>query len=76
MAIIASIPPTLAAIAALVLGIRNGRKVSDLHVLVNSRLTELLDSSSSAARAQGKEEGRLVARAEDKDRRGEDAAAR
>jgi hypothetical protein len=52
LALVASIPPTIAAVAALVVGIKNGsraiahneqadQKAEQIHVLVNSNMTEV-----------------------------------
>lgn len=67
VALIAAAPPTLAALATMVGNIRNGRKLKELHVIVNSRLTELLAASKAASHAEGKAEGRIegVAAGED-----------
>ena len=40
VALIASIPPTVAALCGLALGIVNHRQGSAIHVLVNSKMTE------------------------------------
>lgn len=55
--LIITLPPTIAAVAALIVGLRGNRKVDDLHVAVNSRLTELLEQTSKASKAEGKAEG-------------------
>ena len=41
IALIAGVPPTLAALGAFVLGILNHRQGNAIHVLVNSNLTEV-----------------------------------
>jgi len=41
------------AFASVVVAMRNSRKLSDMHVLVNSRLSELLSVSARAERAEG-----------------------
>lgn len=43
IAVIAALPPTAAALVALLVGVHNGRKVSEVHVLVNSQMTAALD---------------------------------
>lgn len=53
LALIATIPPTLMALGALMAAIKANHKVEDLHVAVNSRLTELLDTTRKAAEAKG-----------------------
>lgn len=57
-AILGVIVPTTAALLALVRGNETERAVRDVHLLVNSRLTQLLEQTAVASRAQGKEEGR------------------
>ncbi len=54
VAIIVAIPPTLAAPVGMFASLRNGKKVAELHVLVNSRLTQLLNLTASSSRAEGK----------------------
>jgi hypothetical protein len=44
-------------ILVLILGLMLKSKLTDIHVLINSRLTELLKATGSAARAEGKQEG-------------------
>lgn len=70
IAAITAIASTTAAIITAVvsiLTILNGRKVDSLHRLVNSNLTVQIDASKQAAHEQGREEGRLTARAEAKE---------
>lgn len=57
MALIAAVPPTIAGIAALIVSLRNTRDIQKLHVIVNSRLTELLSETAKASRAQGQLDG-------------------
>ncbi len=57
VALIAATPPTLMALAALIVGLGNRRKSEELHLLINSRLSELLASSTAAARSEGHEAG-------------------
>jgi hypothetical protein len=52
-----SIPATITAAAALIVSIRGNAKVEELHLAVNSRLTELLASVGAENRANGKAEG-------------------
>jgi hypothetical protein len=51
--VIAAIPPTILALAALRASKDNGKKVQELHVLVNSRLTQLLELTAKSSRAEG-----------------------
>ncbi len=39
LAIVAALPPTLAAVGAVIVSVRNGRKSDEIHVLVNSNMT-------------------------------------
>ncbi len=54
VALISALPPTIVAAGAIVIGIMNKRGIEDLHVAVNSRLTELLELTAKSARAEGK----------------------
>lgn len=58
VALIAVFPPSVLAGAALITSLRNGKKVDAVHVDVNSRLTELLETTRVASRAEGVLEGR------------------
>ncbi len=62
IAIVASVAPTLAALATLVVGIRNSRKIEHVHRTVNSRLDQLVALTRVEAHAAGVKE--------EKDRRG------
>lgn len=53
IAAIAGLPATLVALATLVTAMRANRKVQALHVVVNSRLTQLLALTAKASRAEG-----------------------
>ena len=48
----------LAAIFAAVISFVNSRNIKEVHLMVNSRLTQLLESSSRAAHSEGVEAGR------------------
>lgn len=54
LALVATVPPTVMALAALVAAIKASHKVENLHVAVNSRLTELLETTRKAAEAKGR----------------------
>lgn len=53
VALIAGIPPTILALAAFVQGVRNGNQLHDLHLEINSRLTQLLEATAKAAHSEG-----------------------
>ena len=53
-AVIAAIPPTIAAVAALIVSLHNSAKIQDVHVSLNSRLSQLVDAS----KAQGRQDER------------------
>jgi hypothetical protein len=53
IAIIAVFPTTLSSIAALITAMKTKKSVGDLHLLVNGRLTELLELTARSARAEG-----------------------
>jgi hypothetical protein len=44
VALIASVPPTVAALGALTLGVLNHRQGNAIHVLVNSKMTEVVEA--------------------------------
>lgn len=44
VALIASMPPTIAALCGLALGIINHRQGAAIHVLVNSKMTEVVEA--------------------------------
>jgi hypothetical protein len=54
VALIAGAAPTLLAAAAFVQSLRNGNKIQDVHLSLNSRLSELV----IAAKAQGRQDER------------------
>jgi len=54
VAMIAAIPPTLAALAALIVALKGSQKLTQLHLQINSRMDQLLEVSTSAARAEGR----------------------
>jgi hypothetical protein len=58
IALIAATPPTVVALGALVASIRNNTKIEELHISVNSRLTELLKQTGIAAHAEGLAQGK------------------
>lgn len=53
LAVIVSIPPTIASVVAVIVAIVNSRKIEDLHILINSRLTQLLEQTAKASKAEG-----------------------
>lgn len=55
VAIVTALPPTFAAIAALIVALRNDRKITEIHIGLNGRLTELLEANKIAAHAEGRE---------------------
>lgn len=48
----------LAALGALAVSIWNSTKIKEVHVLINSRLTELLELTKTSSKAEGVKEGR------------------
>ncbi len=48
VAVAASVPPTITALAALIVSVRNGRKSDVIHVLVNSKMTQALSDLEDA----------------------------
>jgi hypothetical protein len=55
---VAAVISAIAAIGAVVQGYVNGRRIREVHVSLNSRLTQLLEASTHAARANGIAQGR------------------
>jgi len=56
--IVTLLVPTLTALAAFLQGRRNQAKIAEIHVSVNSRLTELMASAQEAARLAGHAAGK------------------
>ena len=61
-AVIAAIPPTLVAIVGVVVTIRgqvkSQEKIQQVHIEINSRMTQLLDLTSKASHAEGVRDAR------------------
>ena len=57
VAIIASIPGALTGLGTLIYSVLNRKALTNIHVAINSRLSELLVSSIRAAKAEGRREG-------------------
>lgn len=68
IAIVAATPGTIAGVAALVAALRNGKKVDNLSIEVDGRLTELLKERGISSHAIGKAEGKVEERAEESER--------
>lgn len=62
VAFFTAIPPTLVALATLVRVLRAEKKVDELHNLTNSRMSELLEKTASASRAEGEAAGQKTER--------------
>ena len=56
--VIAALPGTIAALGALITSLRNASKIQEVHLSVNSRLTELINATKIASHAEGLAEGR------------------
>lgn len=50
----------LAAVGALMVSIYNATQINNVHILMNSRLSELLELTKEAANAEGRLEGRAL----------------
>jgi hypothetical protein len=46
------------ALGAMIVGIRNTRRIREVHIMINSRMDQLLVASGLASRAEGVEQGR------------------
>jgi hypothetical protein len=55
--LIAAIPSTVAALAALVVSLKGNRKVDAVALSVNGRLTQLLSAVGQTQRAEGRADG-------------------
>ena len=55
-----ALPPTIAALSALVVSWRTSGKVDNVHKDINSRLTEMLEAVKKAAFAAGREDARAT----------------
>ncbi len=53
VAAIAAIPPTIGAIAAFLVSVRNSRKLVEVHKDLNGRLNELVERAEEASFAKG-----------------------
>ena len=58
IAIIAAIPPTLVGLLVFYSSRKNARAIEDVHISINSRMDQLLESSKGEAKAQGVVQGR------------------
>jgi hypothetical protein len=58
IAAIAALPPTLVALAALIQARRTRAAVNEIHLTLNSRLSQLIEATSAAAHAEGVVAGR------------------
>jgi hypothetical protein len=58
VALITSIAPTIVAIIALMQVIKSKKAIQEVHLSINSRMTELLKSVRGEATAEGREIGR------------------
>lgn len=62
VALIASVPPTLAAFGAMVVGILNSRKIKEVHDATNGMKDELVRVNRSDAQQIGEHAGRVAGR--------------
>lgn len=56
VALIASIPPTLVALASVFVSLYNGRKIREVHQTINSGLSRQLDTAQKLGNAEGRAE--------------------
>lgn len=57
MAMIAAVPPTLMALAAVITSLHTQRKLQDVHNQINGRMEQLIEEVGSTSRAEGRAEG-------------------
>lgn len=60
IAVIVAVPPTIAALASLIISLRNGSKLSAVHFDMNGKLAALMAAHGLAERAKGVAEGRQM----------------
>jgi hypothetical protein len=60
IAIIAAAPPTLVALLAWIASKKNGKAILDVHLSMNSRLDQLLESTKKTSHAEGMEAQRKL----------------
>jgi hypothetical protein len=58
LALFTALPPTILALAALITSIHNGQKINDVHLSLNSRLSELLKASLAQGRQDERDDQR------------------
>jgi len=58
LALFTALPPTILALAALMTSIKNGQKIQDVHLSLNSRLSELLKASLAQGRQDERDDQR------------------
>jgi hypothetical protein len=56
IALVGALGSLLAALGAFVTSLRNGQKIQEVHLSINSRMDQLLTASSAAAHAAGASE--------------------
>jgi len=66
LAIVASIPPTLAALAGVLVSLRNTSKLTEIHTLTNSNLTKVMTDLVIANARVGKLEELVAAMVQQK----------
>jgi hypothetical protein len=64
IALIVAIPTTLTALAGLIVSMRNGRKIEQVHVATNSKMDLLLEVTGASEKAKGMKEGLELGRGE------------
>ncbi len=52
-ALIVAVPPTILALGSLVRSIKNGKDIKEVHLMINSRMDDLLKLTKSASFAAG-----------------------
>lgn len=75
VALIAAVVSALGSIGAMVVGLHNGKRVDDLHVLINSNLSEQIAASVRAALLEGRASGLANGITQERERRAEDRRA-
>jgi hypothetical protein len=64
IALIVAIPPTLTALVSLIVSLRNGRAIHQVHVATNSKMDQLLSVTGASEKAKGVKEGLAQGRGE------------
>lgn len=69
LSLLGFVPATIFSLLALMRTLKNARAIEEVHITVNSRLTQLLNATGAAARSEGKAEGMAEGRSDERGER-------